>query len=200
MIARALRTRVAAIWLLLAALVGVIAVTEYTDPASTQAGGASRADPSRLLPVAVGQLAAVEVADAGTRHRFERGATGAWFYHGAHTGAEAAHAHAVDPAEAERIERALLAFGRTRIERRVGRPPDAGAYGVTTPRIIILAYRANDPQPVVQYAVGDMAPDTVSRYVDVVGGVGVVTIPSYPIDSLLTLIRGLEAGRGSDPR
>jgi hypothetical protein len=54
---------------------------------------------------------------------------------------------------------------------------------------VILLYRPSATQPLVQYAVGDVAPDTVSRYVDVVGAAsGVVTIPNYQIDNLLALI------------
>jgi hypothetical protein len=37
--------------------------------------------------------------------------------------------------------------------------------------------------------VGHVAPDTVSRYVMVVGSPAVVTIPKYQIDNLLDLVR-----------
>ena len=43
-------------------------------------------------------------------------------------------------------------------------------------------------QPLAQYAVGDIAPDTLSRYVLVVGSSTVVTIPNYQIDNMLALI------------
>jgi hypothetical protein len=43
--------------------------------------------------------------------------------------------------------------------------------------MVILVYRAREAQPLAQYAVGDVAPDAISRYVDAVGGAGVVTIP-----------------------
>ena len=186
-----LRPRLVAVWLLLAALVGVIAVIEYR--AARSSGRVSTTDPRLLLPVPVDQLGAIEVADAGALHRFERDAAGTWFYHGVHTRSESTHTHEVDPSAAGRIERALLAFGRTRIERQLARDKDAGAYGVTTPRILILVYRRNESQPLAQYAVGDVAPDTVSRYVEVVGGSGVVTIPNYQIENLLTLIGAVGA-------
>ena len=54
---------------------------------------------------------------------------------------------------------------------------------------MILAYRAGDSQPLVQYAVGHVAPDTVSRYVHVVGNRMVATIPAFQIDNLRTLIQ-----------
>jgi len=192
------RSRLVAVWGLVAVLVGAIVVIEHTDLVRPRPGRASVADSRLLLPVPVEQLGAIEVADAGTRHGFARDATGAWFYHGVHTATEGPHAHTVDPAMGRRIEQAFLAFGRTRIERRLPRDQDARAYGVTTPRILILVYRPNESQPLVQYAVGDIAPDTVSRYVEVVGGPGVVTIPNYQIDNLLTLIdtvRGAPAPR-----
>lgn len=194
--AAGIRPRVAVIWLVLAALVGAIAVIEYRDVVAGRSRDAER-DPRLLLPMPVNELGALEVAEAGTRHRFERTAAGAWFYHGAHTGGEGEHTHAVDPDTSARIEQALLAFGRTRIERQLARDGDGATYGVATPRIVILAYRWNESQPRVQYAVGDLAPDALSRYVDVVGGPGLVTIPGYQIDHLLALI---EAVRGAAAR
>jgi hypothetical protein len=193
MSAGALRRRVVVVWLLLAVLVVAVVVIESTGLVTPRAARESSEDPRMLLPVPVDQLAALEVADAGMRHRFERDAAGAWFYHGAHGAAEGAHLHASDPAAAERIERALAVFGRTRIERQLPRDREARAYGVMTPRIVILAYRRSDSQPLVQYAVGDVAPDGVSRYVDVVGGAGVVTIAGYQIDNLLALIEGVKS-------
>src|SRR5207249_1038697 len=110
-----LRPRLVAVWVLLVALVGVVAVIEYRD--ARRSGRGSTGDPRLLLPVPVDQLGAIELAEAGTLHRFERDPAGAWFYHGAHARSEGTHTHAVDPSAAGRIERALLAFGRTRIER-----------------------------------------------------------------------------------
>src|SRR5207249_7729767 len=152
-------------------------------------GREGHGDPRMLLPVPVDQLGAIEVANAGTLHRFERDPSGTWFYHGVHTGSEGTHAHNADPAMAARIERAFLAFGRTRIERQFSLTTLSGDYGVATPETIILVYRPNDPQPLAQYAVGDIAPDTVSRYVLVVGTSTVATIPNYQIDNLLALIQ-----------
>ena len=137
----------------------------------------------------LGELGAIEIADAGRLHRFERDATGAWFYHGAHGGAEGPHQHDPDPARADRIARAFAAFGRTRVERDSPLGRDGAAYGVSAPELVILVYRPGQSQPLVQYAVGHLAPDTVSRYVTVVGHPVVVTIPAYQIDNLRDLIR-----------
>jgi Domain of unknown function (DUF4340) len=181
--------RLLIVWALLLGLVGVIVIVGRTDLVRPRPAGPGRPDSGQLLPVPVGQLGAIEVIDAGALHRFERDADGGWFYHGVHDASAAAHRHSADPATAERIERAFQAFGRARIERRVGLDRDPAAYGLSTPKVVILVYPPNAMQPLAQYAVGDVAPDTVSRYVNVVGAtVGVVTIPGYQIDNLLSLI------------
>jgi hypothetical protein len=183
----AVRRRVVAVWLLLAALVAIVIVVEYRDVVASRSGRTGAADARMLLPLPVEQLGAIEIALSGTLHRFERDAGGAWFYHGAHAASERDHTHTPDPAMAERIERAVLAFGRARIERQLDRG-DGKTFGVTAPAMVVLVYRPKAPQPLVQYAVGDVAPDTVSRYVDVVGGPGVVTIPNYQIENLVSLV------------
>ena len=184
-----IRSRLLVVWGLLAVLVGVIVVIEQTGFSRPRAASTSSTDPRLLLPASVAELGAVEVIDAGTLHRFEREASGAWFYHGVHGAAESAHQHAADASAAARIERAFAAFGRTRIERRIGRERDVAGYGLAAPKVVILLYRSGATQPLAQYAVGDVAPDTVSRYVEVVGGAaGIVTIPSYQVDNLLALI------------
>ena len=73
---------------------------------------------------------------------------------------------------AERIAKAFAGFDRARIERQFPAEWDWNAYGVAKPQMIVLVYRPNDPQPLAQYAVGDIAPDTLSRYVMVIGSSG----------------------------
>ena len=182
------------VWLVLGGLVALVTALEYGDLWASRAGRSAVADARALVPVPVDQLVAVEIAIAGTLHRFERDAGGAWFYHGAHTGSEGEHTHTTDASTAARIAQAFQAFGRTRIERRVPTGADPRAYGVTTPRVLVLVYRANDRRPLAQYAVGDVAPDTMSRYVDIVGGGGVVTIPGYQVDNLLSLVATVSSG------
>jgi len=181
-----------AVWLVLAVLVVAIVALEYADRRRATSG-AVETDPRRLLPVPVEQLGAIEVADAGRLHRFERDANGTWFYHGFHTGAESGHTHTADPALAARIERAFAAFGRTRIERQFALDRDGAAYGLATPEILVLVYRPQQAQPLAQYAVGHVAPDTASRYVTLVGSRVVTTIPTYQIDNLLALTRAANA-------
>jgi hypothetical protein len=182
-----IRRGVVVVWLLLAILIAAIVVTEYADRRRAS-GGAGEVDGQALLPVPVDQLGAVEIADRGRLHRFERDGAGAWFYHGEHSGAAADHAHTSDPAGAARIERAFAAFGRARIERRFPLSGAGAAYGVAAPDVLILVYRSKESQPLAQLAVGHVAPDTVSRYVMLVGTPAVLTVPKYQIDNLLALI------------
>jgi hypothetical protein len=192
-VATALRRRRALlVWIVLAALVAVVAALEYRDAKASRAR-AGRADEGMLVPVPIDEIGAIEIADAGALHRFERTAAGPWFYHGVHTGSEAAHEHATDTAAATRIEAAFQAFGRTRIERRLPPGTDPRRHGLTTPRTLVIVYRRGERQPLSQYAVGDRAPDTVSRYVEMVGGAGIVTIPGYQIDNLLSLIVAVQS-------
>jgi len=197
-VSAAIRPRLVAVWLALLALVGAIAVIEYRDrpaPPTGEAGGAP--DPERahmLLPAPVEQLGAIEVGVAGTLHRFQRDASGAWFYHGVHAASDQSrHSHQTDPVAAQRIDHAFAGLGRARIERRLPLDVHAAEYGVTSPQMIVLVYRKDEPQPLAQFAVGDIAPDGLSRYVLIVGGSSVVTIANYQIDNLLGLIRDMSS-------
>jgi hypothetical protein len=178
----ALRPRLVAVWLTLLALIGVIVALEHADRVEP-------ADAGWLLPAPVDELGAIELGHAGKLHRFERDGAGAWFYHGAHDGSRAEHAHAADPAMGRRIADAFAAFGRTRIERRLPFDPQSRQYGVTAPATLVVVYPVNDARPLAQYAIGDTAPDTFSRYVLRIGSAEVVTIPAYQVENLLALIK-----------
>jgi hypothetical protein len=185
--------RLLVVWSVAAALAVVIGAIQYLDHRRAVSATGGHADGRRLLPVPTDQLGALEIADAGRLHRFERDATGTWFYHGVHAATEAAHTHASDPALAAIIERAVEAFGRTRIERDFALERNGAAYGVASPEVVVLVYGARQSQPLAQYAVGHVAPDALSRYVLVVGQPVVATIPNYQIDSLLALVRTASA-------
>jgi hypothetical protein len=191
------RSRLVAVWLLLVVLVGVIVVLERTDfvRPKPRPHGHDGSAAHMLLPVPIEQLGAIEVVHGRTFHRFERDAAGAWFYHihGVDAGTEAGHHHDADPALAERIAYAFAAFGRTRLERRFTLTTPAKDYGVTTPEMLILVYRSYEPQPLAQYAIGDIAPDTFSRYVLVVGTSIMATMPNYQIDNVRALIEAVVA-------
>lgn len=179
------------VWLLLGVLAVGIGALEWTDHLRATSGGAGDADPRRLLPVPLHEVGAIEIADGGRLHRFERDATGAWFYHGAHGSAEGSHTHDPDPGRADRIAQAFAVFARARAERDFPLARDGAAYGVAAPDLVILLYRPGQIQPLAQYAVGHVAPDTVSRYVMAVGHPVVVTIPTYQIDNLRALVQAV---------
>jgi len=185
------RRGLVAVWVVLGVLLVVIAALEIAD--RRRAASSDRVDARQLVPVPVAELGAVEIADRGRLHRFERDSAGTWFYHVVHAATEAAHAHAADPALAERIERALAAFGRTRIERHFTLDREAAAYGLTPPALVVLVYRPRESQPLAQYAVGAVAPDTASRYVMLVGRPEVVTIPDYQVENLRSLVAAASA-------
>ena len=54
--------------------------------------------------------------------------------------------------------------------------------------MIILVYGSEGDEPLAQYTIGDLAPDTFSRYVQAAGHDEVVTIPNYQITNLLDLV------------
>lgn len=193
------RSRLLAVWGVLALLIVVIAMIEMRDRAATPsvASGPER-DPRLLLPVSIEQVGAVEIVYGGGVHRFERDAKGIWFYHGAHAPAQAGHAHQTDPVMAERIGTALAGFDRARMERDFPLSDGGKELGVATPKMVILAYRPNELQPLAQYAVGDIAPDKYSRYVLPVGKAQVVTIANYQIDNLTKLIEAATASAGAN--
>ncbi|HEX4986963.1 MAG TPA: hypothetical protein VFV71_12950, partial [Burkholderiales bacterium] len=113
------RGRLLAVWALLAVLVGVIVTLQLKSRSQLpgkEAENIHGVEGSRmLLPVPIEQVAVVEVVIVGTQHRFERDATGTWFYHGIHSAAQAGHAHQADPRQTAIIDKALTALGRTRM-------------------------------------------------------------------------------------
>ncbi|MGH2361184.1 MAG: hypothetical protein ACRDGM_11680 [bacterium] len=199
MSAGGLRPRLVAVWVLFLALAGAIVGIEVGDRDATPGGDSDAAgrDPRLLVPVPLAQVGAIEVVHVGSIHRFERDAIGAWFYHGVHVKSDAAHTHLADPTVAQRIETAFEGFDRTRIERTFPTGSDVKQYGLANPQMLILVYRPQEMQPLLQVAVGDLAPDRLSRYVMVIGGASVITIADYQIDNLLALIKAAkESGQG----
>jgi hypothetical protein len=199
------RRRTLVVWLLLGALVAGIALIESRNRSRLPEDVAERrhgVEGSRLLlPAPVEELGVIELAYAGTLHRFERDATGAWFYHGVHAQAQAAHAHQTDQAQAQTIEKAFAALARTRMERQIELDVQTNTYGLRSPQMIVILYGKNSPVPMAQFAVGDVAPDGLSRYVLPVGGKYIVTIANYQIENLLGLIDAVTGGNvGASPK
>lgn len=185
-----LRPRLVAVWAVLLVLLATILLIERNErvASETPPGPDARA----FLPVSLADLGALEIGRAGAMHRFERTRDGAWYYHGAHGVSEAAHEHRADSAQAERIATALGALERARIERRLPLESADGKYGLSSPSMVLVVYRVNEPRPFAQYAVGDLAPDALSRYVLKTGAGEVVTIPDYQIQNLIQLIESMK--------
>ena len=176
------RRRSLIIWGVLVLLV-VIAVVLDSNNRSRRAvpddgHGHSTSGPSMLMPAPMERIDAIEIAVAGNLHRFSRDENKAWFYHGVHAGPEEEHEHIPDPVMSEKIAKFLAGLGRARIERRFELTDD-DRFGVTRPEMIIMVYVVDLVKPRVQYSVGDMAPDELSRYIHIVASSGVVSIPGY---------------------
>ena len=194
--------KLAAIWLVLAGLALVIGLLKYSDRSRSELRGMSQShvDERSLLPLPIEQLSVIEIAHSGAMHRFERDEAGAWFYHahGVNTGVQAPHGHVANDVRADQIEYALGALGRARIERELD-SKDHEQYGVTRPDTLLLVYGDYVASPVAQYAIGDVAPDTQSRYVLIVDRSQVVTIATYQIDNLMNLIQTASKWSGEVP-
>ncbi len=195
------RGKLVAVWLVLAALVVAIVAIERNDRSTQKKEAqATGRDERMLVPIAIEEVGAIEVAHNGTLHRFERDANGAWFYHGVHTGNEQQHAHTSDPETAARIEKALAGFDRARMERQFPLNVQNDEFGVTRPQMFIMVYRPKEVQPLARYAVGTVAPDKLSRYVLPVGSTMVDTIPDFHIDNLLSLIQAVGGNAQPAPK
>ena len=99
--------------------------------------------------------------------------------------------HRADPVQAERIASTFAALERARMERTFPLQGDGKEYGLVSPSMVIVVYRGEESQPLAQYAVGDLAPDSLSRYVLKVGSSEVFTLPDYQIENLGKLIESM---------
>ena len=197
MSAGGIKKRLLFVWLVLLGLIAAVVMINYErDKPSKDLPGTVIADERALLPEPISRLGVIEIARAGGVHRFERDSAGAWFYHDAHSNAAQEHGHVADPEQAERISKAFEGFERTRMERRFELDTQNDEYGVVSPQMFIMVYRPDELQPRARFAVGNVAPDRVSRYVLVVGTPLIVTIAEYQIQNLLDLIATVRNGSG----
>ncbi len=200
----AARSRLWFVWgLLLVLLAAAFFLREggKTGGDDGHAGESGALDERWLVPAEAAELGAVEVVHEGNLHRFERDPAGVWFYHGVHAEADPQHGHTPDPVLAEKIDKALIGFTRARKERRIPVSEGPAKFGVATPQMIVLVFArgAGQVQLLAQYAVGDQAPDHVSRYVMRLGDKEIVTIPNYHIDNLVGLIQAAAAATQQPP-
>jgi len=199
---RRVNWKLTTIWLVLAGLALIIGLLKYSDRIQSQSDASRHTDVGErsLLPLPIEQLGAIEIANGGALHRFERDEAGAWFYHahGVNTGVQAPHGHVADTVRADQIAYAFGALGRARIERELD-SKDHGQYGVTRPDTLILVYGDYSVKPLAQYAIGDVAPDTLRRYVLIVDKSKVVTIANYQIENVVNLIQTVSGPPSETP-
>jgi hypothetical protein len=143
-----------------------------------------------LVPLPIDEVAAVEIFARDSSYRFERDATGAWLLHRHAPGDDPNMLHRADPAQSERIARALTAFARTPIERSVAQGARDHAYGLLDPEAIVLLFADDPARPPLDFALGDVA-DGLDRYVLMPDHTEIVAIPEAQIASLMDFVSGL---------
>jgi len=180
------------LWLaLLLGAVAAIAVNLNRTAVPVADPDGDMAEASRfLVPVPVDRLAAVELVRRGQIYRFERDDAGYWFLHAhQHAAVQGKHGHEADPTETSRIAQGLEMFGRTRVERVVGRADiDDRRFGTATPTVIVNLFERDAVRPIRRLLVGDLAPDGFARYLKITEEGEIVTIPDYQIQTLLDLL------------
>jgi len=130
----------------------------------------------------------LELLWQGQRLRLERDAAGQWFRHDAVAGEAAVHGHRTDPAAAARLAEALATFSRARIERNLPRGETRLAnYGLANPPLVVLV-QGEGGRVLQSLALGDLAPDGLSRYAHLPQANRVVTLPDYQSRGLLSLV------------
>jgi hypothetical protein len=140
--------------------------------------------PRPLVPLPIGEVAAVEIFARDKSYRFERDASGAWLLHRHAPGDDPNRRHVADPAQSELITQALTAFSRTMIERRVAYGAPGDGYGLVDPGAVVVLFTDDQARPPLDFAVGDMASDGLGRYVLMPDHTEIVTIPDAQITNL----------------
>jgi hypothetical protein len=145
-----------------------------------------------LVPLALDDVAAVEIFARSTSYRFERDAAGAWLLHRHAPGDNPNMLHRADPAQSARIAQALATFGRTPIERGVARGERGDAYGLVDPETIIVLFTKDEARPPLSFTVGRLASDGLGRYLLMPDGAEIVTIPDVQLSHLIDVAEALE--------
>ena len=180
-----LRRSLAWLALLVAALALIFWQLRHPAPPTLDAD-AQLGEP--LVSTAYADWAALDTLSRGERLHFERNASGLWWRHDALATETADHLHPSDPAAAERIGQVLSTLSRARVERSlVNDPARLAAYGLANPALILLIH-GRDGRLLQTIELGDIAPDGLSRYVQVAQTRQVHTIPNYHASGLLSLL------------
>lgn len=145
-----------------------------------------------LVPVRLDDLAAVEIFARSQSYRFERDPTGAWLLHRHAPGDDPNMLHRADPAQSERIAKALATFGRTPIERSIARDEPGEAYGLVDPETIIVLFTKDEARPPLSFTVGDLASDGFGRYLLMPDGREIVTVSDVQLTHLIDVAEALQ--------
>ena len=174
-------------WLvLLLAAIGLV-VWQLQHPAQRTVD-ADEQPGALLVSTPFADWAAVELLHRGERQRFERDSTGQWLQHVAVAGEASSHAHRSTPAADQRIGSVLALLARARIERMLpADPARLAGWGLANPALIVLLH-SSDGRVLQTLELGDVAPDGLSRYVQVPQTRQVFTIPNYHATGLLMLL------------
>jgi hypothetical protein len=164
---------------------------EWEAVARGDAGDEARAIRS-LLPLALDDVAAVEIFARSTSYRFERDPTGAWLLHRHAPGDDPSMLHRADPAESERIAQALATFARTPIERSIARDERGDAFGLVDPETIIVLFAKDESRPPLSFTVGDLASGGFGRYLLMPDGEEIVTVPEAQLATLIDVAAALQ--------
>jgi len=188
------RSRSLAIWGCLAAALVVIYVVEETDIFGPDVYHDIHGDVIKesraILAAGFGAIAAVELAHDGATYRFDRDASGAWYYHHHDTPVPASdpHDHVADADWAALIDKAFGVFSRTQYLRNLGSGFDGADYGLEPPILAIGLFADKTDNPIVRYTVGDVEPDQLRQYAWRSDKDEIATIPIYQVENIMQLI------------
>lgn len=188
--------RTLAVWLLLAALIALIAVIEgsalWRAPPPAKTG--------RVPVFAFGEpdLGAVEAVWQGRGATLVRTADGAWLRHDGghrHDASDPGTEHRPAADESARIASQLAISTRMLADRRVAPERALDAYGLARPALMLAFYPrgangADYARPLAVLYVGDQLPTGYSYYTLLDGERDLTLVPRYQIALLLALLYG----------
>ncbi len=146
--------------------------------------------PRLLVPLAIDDVAAVEIYARDKAYRFERDPTGAWLLHWHAPGEDPNTVHRADPAQSGRIATALAAFSQTRILATVASGAPGDTYGLVDPAAIIILFTQDKARPPLDFTVGNLA--DLGRYLQLPDHKEIVAVPDDQIKSLIDFAAGLQ--------
>ena len=144
-----------------------------------------------LIPDKIDGIGAIEIVISQKIHRYQKNDKNIWFFHIPHAENHKLHSHDTIGEYSNLIAQTLTGFGRTQKERNFSFDFRKDEYGVVSPKMYILVFKdPKDISPYLRISVGDVAPDTLSRYILVKSQV--FTIANFHIEKLLNLVNMTE--------